>query len=86
MRALVSVSFAVIFTAGFVAGGKWQTLLRSPSWSANCGSPTFQSRERLPLLPPPSAVIISSFAFGNRCEPISRHQRRMLAVANRAVS
>src|ERR1035441_193423 len=69
-----------------VPGGKWQISNRRPRSSAKSCRATFHNRLRLPLLPPPSAVIISFLARGNRPAPISRHHRRTLAVAKRAVS
>jgi len=46
----------------------------------------FQARTREPLDPPPSAVINSFVAFGNRARPMVSHQRRIDATANSAVS
>ena len=40
----------------------------------------------VPVAAPPSAVMSSSLAPGKRSRPISCHQRRMLLVANCAVS
>jgi hypothetical protein len=39
MRALMVPSFALIFTAGFVAGGRWQTPVRAQGFSVtvDCG-------------------------------------------------
>src|SRR5437667_890549 len=47
---------------------------------------TFHNRTRLPLLPPPSAVISIRLALGYRKRPIHRHQRRIDSTANSAVS
>src|SRR5512135_1596893 len=47
-----------------VPGGKWHTEIRRPVSSANSCNCTFHSRQRLPLEPPPSAVINSRFARG----------------------
>ena len=47
-----------------VPGGKWHTRMLSPVSLANRLSSSFHSRTREPLLPPPSAVIVSSRAFG----------------------
>src|SRR5512135_3255935 len=47
-----------------VPGGKWHTLIFSPSSSANSCRHTFHNRERLPLLPPESAVTSNSLASG----------------------
>ena len=46
-----------------------------PSPTAKSCSATFHKRERLPLLPPPSAVISSSCALLYRLDPIFVHQR-----------
>ena len=50
------------------------------------GDAIFHSRTRLPLEPPPSAVIISRSAVGYRWQPIVSCQRRMALTANSAVS
>jgi len=49
MRALVAVSFAVIFTAGFVAGGKWPTPVGAQGFSVTmeCASSAPQIRTTL---------------------------------------
>src|SRR5512135_3020243 len=47
-----------------VPGGKWHTEIRSPVSSASRCSSTFHRRHRLPLEPPPSAVISNFFAWG----------------------
>src|SRR5665647_659512 len=69
-----------------VPGGKWHTLISSPVSLASFRSSTFHSRTRLPLLPPPSAVISSRPAAGYSAWPIPLHQRRMLSTAKVAVS
>ena len=40
MRALMAVSFALIFTAGFVAGGRWQTPVQAQGFAVtiDCGA------------------------------------------------
>src|SRR6266849_157988 len=68
-----------------VHGGKcetWRVRLRS---LASRWSSVFHSRTRLPLLPPPSAVIYSSVAFLYKGFPICCHQARIVATANSAV-
>jgi hypothetical protein len=49
MRALVAVSFAVMFSAGFVAGGKWQTPVGAQGFSVTmeCASSAPQIRTTL---------------------------------------
>jgi hypothetical protein len=49
MRALVAVSFAVMFSAGFVAGGKWQTPVGAQGFSVmmECASSAPQIRTTL---------------------------------------
>src|SRR5262249_46465314 len=69
-----------------VPGGKWHTLILSPSSSASCCTHTFHSRDRLPLLPPASAVTSNSSACGYTFRPIRYHQRRTDSTANSAVS
>ena len=70
------------------AGSGWEVadehlLARSSARSCN---DSFQSRDRELLLPPPSAVISSSDACGERSWPITLHHRRMLLIANCTVS
>jgi hypothetical protein len=69
-----------------VPGGKWHTWMAIPSPAARSCKATFQSRHRLPLLPPPSAVISSRSAPRYRLAPILLYQRRIASVANLAVS
>jgi hypothetical protein len=69
-----------------VPGGKWQTVIGNPSLSASVCNSTFHRRTRYPLLPPPSAVIISRSAAGWRFRPIVRHHRRIALTAKLAVS
>ena len=40
MRALMVASIALTFTAGFVAGGQWQTPVQAPEFSVtmDCGA------------------------------------------------
>jgi hypothetical protein len=45
-------------------GGKWCTVMATPSSSAGFWSSIFHNRMREPLLPPPSAVIVSDVARG----------------------
>src|SRR6266516_5673763 len=47
-----------------VPGGKWHTEMRSPISSANRCNSTFHRRHRLPLEPPPSAVMSRRWALG----------------------
>src|SRR5437660_1192067 len=47
-----------------VPGGKWHTEIRRPVSSAQSCNSTFHNRQRLPLEPPPSAVINNRFAWG----------------------
>src|SRR5512135_514708 len=47
-----------------VPGGKWHTEMWSPTSSASRCNSTIHSRQRVPLEPPPSAVINSLFARG----------------------
>ena len=47
-----------------VPGGKWQTLIGRPVWSASRCSSVFHRRVRLPLEPPQSAVIVSAGGVG----------------------
>src|SRR3979411_1918203 len=54
--------------------------------SASACNSTFNKRTRYPLLPPPSALIISRVASGWRCFPIVRHHRRIALTAKLAVS
>jgi hypothetical protein len=46
-----------------VPGGRWRTWMGISSLVASSCRATFHRRQRLPLLPPPSAVIINSRAF-----------------------
>lgn len=69
-----------------VPGGKWETWISSPDSFANPCRLVFQSLFLLPLLPPPSAVIISFLASGYRSFPILTHQLRMLLTAKAPVS
>src|SRR3954447_16182608 len=62
-----------------VPGGRWHTVITKPVSSANCCSSTFHKRTRLPLLPPPAAVISSRSACGYPARPVPCHQRRMLS-------
>src|SRR6478735_12046158 len=62
-----------------VPGGEWHTAIRRPVSSASPCKATFHSRERLPLLPPPSAVTRRSVARGWTFLPILDHQRRKLS-------
>src|ERR1700733_5393849 len=47
-----------------VPGGKWHTVIRSPISSASPCKASFHKRDRLLLLPPPSAVTSTSVARG----------------------
>ena len=47
-----------------VPGGKWQTWISRPVWSARRCSSSFHRRVRLEFEPPPSAVIVNVVAFG----------------------
>src|SRR5256884_8304974 len=47
-----------------VPGGRWQTVMGIRNSFASLCSSIFHRRRRWPLLPPPSAVIISPRAFG----------------------
>ena len=67
-------------------GGKWQTEISNSMSSASFCNSHFQRRKREPLLPPPSAVISNRLAFGYKRWPSLRHQPRMEATANVAVS
>ena len=58
-----------------VPGGRWLTAIRRPVSSASRCSSAFQSRARALLLPPPSAVMSSSWARGYMADPIWRHPR-----------
>src|ERR1017187_4298736 len=69
-----------------VPGGKWQTEIERPVSSANFCSSNFQSRNREPLLPPPSAVISNTRANEYKALPSLRHHPRMDATANAPVS
>ena len=69
-----------------VPGGKWQTWICRPVWSASFCSSVFHSLVRLPLEPPQSAVIVSTVALGKRCLPRCSHQPWIEATANWAVS
>src|ERR1017187_10446704 len=53
-----------------VPGGKWQTETAIPVSSANLCRATFHSLVLLPLLPPPSAIISNSRAFGYAIDSI----------------
>src|SRR3990172_13364884 len=69
-----------------VPGGKWLTERKSPVSSASFCNSSFQSRNREPLLPPPSAVISKSRVLGYSLRPSARHQPRMDATAKAPVS
>src|SRR3954451_2319984 len=69
-----------------VPEGKWHTLTFNPVSLASSCNATFHRRLRLPLLPPPSAVIRTRSARGYDRWPISDHQRRIDSTAKRAVS
>ena len=69
-----------------VPGGKWRTVKFMFNSVANPSSAIFHKRLRLPLLPPPSAVIIKRVARGKRCRPICCHHKWMLRAANSEVS
>ena len=47
---------------------------------------TFHKRQRLLLLPPPSAVMSNSLVVRCRFDPVFFHQRRIASTANLAVS
>src|SRR3954451_224762 len=47
-----------------VPGGKWHTVIRNPISSASPCKATFHNRDRLLLLPPPSAVTSRSVVRG----------------------
>ena len=74
-----------------VPGGKWHTWTAIPSPAARSCKATFQSRHRLPLLPPPSAVIRSRSASRYRLAPhlappaadrLGREPRRVVVNAH----
>ena len=84
-------SFDILLGDGLYPQARLFKLLRRhhksrPSLSARVCRATFHRRQRELLLPPPSAVIRSCRALGNRVCPIFFHQRRMASAANRAVS
>jgi hypothetical protein len=56
-----------------VPGGKWQTVICRPVWSARRCSSVFQRRVRLPLEAPQSAVIVRLWALGWRSDPSCCH-------------
>src|ERR1035441_6028040 len=69
-----------------VPGGKGQTEIERPVSSANFCNSNFQSRNREPLLPPPSAVTSNARASEYKALPWLRHHPRMDATANAPVS
>ena len=69
-----------------VPGGKWDTSMGMLISLAKDCSCVFHKRQRVPLLPPPSAVIYNAVAFGKFSAPIKYHQFRMDWTANSAVS
>src|SRR5260221_6166985 len=69
-----------------VAGGECATVMVSCSSLARVCRAFFHSLLRTPLLPPPSAVISSSDAWGYRCLPQRFHHLLILSTANSAVS
>src|ERR1017187_8231510 len=69
-----------------VPGGKRQTEIDRPVSFANFCNSNFQSRNREPLLPPPSAVISNARASEYKARPSLRHHPRTDATANAPVS
>jgi hypothetical protein len=67
-------------------GGKWQAFKVIPTLSAKARSDFFHRRLRLAVSSATSAVINSLVARGMLAEPISFHQRCILAQAQSAVS
>src|SRR5680860_777031 len=69
-----------------VPGGRWATVTWRLVAAAKAASSLFQARSRVPLEPPPSAVISSRSAWGEAAAPSWSHQLRSVATANAAVS
>src|ERR1039457_227726 len=69
-----------------VPGGKGKTESERAVSCGHFGNVNFQSRNREPLLPPPSAVISNARASEYKARPSLRHHPRTDATANAPVS
>src|SRR2546430_16397894 len=67
-----------------VPGGRWQTVMGIRNSFASLCSSIFHRRRRWPLLPPPSAEIISRLAFGNGVFSLPQHPQRNAWAAETA--